>query len=78
MDQKTEAPDLLRQWLKDNNLSQAQFSKRLPCDQWVLSRAVSGKTQISLAVAVAIERATSGFVPAASWVSEDALKSASA
>ena len=57
----------LAEYLRNHNITQADFGARINRSQAHVSRLVSGETP-SLEVAVQIERETGGAVPAVSWV----------
>ena len=54
----------LHEYLEANNLTQVEFAARVGRTQGAVSQWLLGKTLISAESAIAIERATSGAVPA--------------
>jgi transcriptional regulator with XRE-family HTH domain len=59
---------LLSKYLKEHRIAQADFATSVGVTQSVVSRMASGATKPGLDLAVRIERATLGLVPAACWV----------
>jgi hypothetical protein len=57
----------LRQWLKENGVTQVAFAEHIGITQGVLSRFMAGVSQPSIDTAVAIQRATRGEVLPAVW-----------
>lgn len=57
----------------ENGVSQRSFAKMIGVDQSIVSRLENGMVP-SLTLAARIERATSGKVPALSWIKEDAAE----
>jgi transcriptional regulator with XRE-family HTH domain len=57
----------LTQYLKAENLTQAQFAERINVRQSTVSKLCSGVTRPSLDMALVIESATGGLVPVAAW-----------
>jgi len=55
-------------YLRDNSLRQAEFAAKVGATQGTISRLIKGDVLPSLDLAVKIERATAGVVPATSWV----------
>jgi len=58
---------LLRDWLRDNDLTARAFSESIEVSEESISRWVSGRLVPSRCVRLAIEYVTSSHVPAASW-----------
>jgi len=56
--------------LKDEGVSQREFADRVGSKQSIISRIINDKIKPSLRLAVAIEQATSGAVPASAWVDQ--------
>jgi len=61
--------DNLSTYLKDNDISQAEFARRIGIHSSVLCRYLGKQAKPSLEKAVAIERETGGLVSASSWFS---------
>lgn len=61
----------LSEYLKEAGMSQAAFAALVGVDKSIISRLSTEAMKPSLQLAFAIDRATGGKVPAASWV-EDA------
>lgn len=59
----------LTQYLKAENLTQAQFAERVQVRQSTISKLCSGEIRPSWSMAARIERATAGAVPVATWAS---------
>ena len=57
----------LSAFLKDNNITQAQFAKRIGVHQSTVSRLCDSPASITVPVALKIERATDGVVRVADW-----------
>ena len=60
-------PTKLAQYLAENGLSQAEFSRRTLIGRAVLTRYVAGYRKPGLTYALVIEKATAGAVPASYW-----------
>lgn len=60
----------LTTYLSETSTSQAKLSEALGISRGHMSLLASGERKPSLELAVAIERATDGAVPASSWVDE--------
>jgi len=60
----------LLEYRKAFGLTQRELADDVGVDQSVISRFERGQARPRLSVAVAIERATGGEVPASSWVAE--------
>lgn len=60
----------LTTYLSETSISQAKLSDALGISRSHMSLLVSGERKPGLDLAVAIERATDGAVPASSWVDE--------
>ena len=60
----------LTAYLEAANITQSDIARTVGIDRSVMSRIVNGTVTPSLRVAVAIERATGGAVPASSWVAQ--------
>ena len=60
----------LTTYLSETSTSQAKLSEALGISRSHMSLLVSGERKPGLDLAVAIERATDGAVPASSWVDE--------
>jgi transcriptional regulator with XRE-family HTH domain len=60
----------LTTYLSEASISQAKLSEVLGISRSHMSLLVSGERKPGLDLAVAIERATDGAVPASSWVDE--------
>ena len=58
----------LLKYLDDNAMSQRAFAKLIGVDASIVSRLARSEIRPSLDLAFAIERETSGAVPAVSWV----------
>lgn len=58
----------LRDFLSDNKIARRDFAAQIGVDQSVLSRFCNDQARPGLETAVRIERATSGAVPASSWI----------
>lgn len=58
----------LATYLQTSGRRQADFAKDIGVGQPMVSKLVTNAVTPSLEVAVAIERATDGAVPAASWI----------
>ena len=58
----------LSKFLRESEVTQAQFAARVGLSQATVSKLASGTLSPSLQVAVRIERATGGAVCVASWV----------
>lgn len=58
----------LTQYRKERGYSQGQFAKIVSTDQSIISRIERGDITPSLRLAVEIERATGGQIPASIWV----------
>ena len=58
----------LAEYLATENISQEAFGLRVGVKQATVSRLASGVQRPGLPLAVAIERATAGAVPASSWI----------
>ena len=56
--------------LEETATSQRAFALSVGSYQSIISRVLSGRIQPSLKLAVSIEKATEGRVPASSWVEE--------
>jgi len=61
----------LKFFLAEHGITQENFAGAVKTTQSTISRIIRGATLPSLELAARIERATSGFVPAASWVPDD-------
>jgi DNA-binding XRE family transcriptional regulator len=61
----------LASYLTTQNIRQADFANSVHASQPTISKLMSGSTLPSLALAVAIERATGGAVKASDWVSNE-------
>lgn len=61
---------LLALYLAQHRIRQIDFAARLNVAQGTVSRLVNGSTNLSLELAVKIERETGGAVPATSWIPE--------
>lgn len=61
-------PTLLADYLGSQKLSYAAFARLVGADRARIQRCASGDRGPGLALALAIEQATEGSVPAASWV----------
>lgn len=59
---------LLKQTIQESSLTPAQWAIRLGISRPHMSTLMSGKRKPSLDLAVRIERATNGAVPAESWI----------
>lgn len=59
--------DLLRRFLEREKLSQAAFAQAAGLAESTISNVLSGARGVGLDVAIAIEKATKGGVPAQSW-----------
>lgn len=59
---------MLKKYLKQTSLTQRDFAEVIGVSNGHLSQLISGQKSPSLELAVKIERETSGFVPANSWV----------
>lgn len=68
----------LRTYLAAEGVTQVRFAEMIGVQQSMVSRLLKGKARPSLETAVAIERATGGAVPAATWVPETGLDGAPA
>lgn len=62
--------ELLADHLRAMSLTQAQFALLVEVDQATVSKLCRGALMPSLPLAVRIERATGGKVPASSWVGQ--------
>ena len=62
----------LAQYLKRENLTQAQLAERLGASQGAVSKLVSGDRSPSWEMAARIEAVTSGAVPVAVWAQKGA------
>ncbi|GAA6162597.1 hypothetical protein NBRC116590_03010 [Pelagimonas sp. KU-00592-HH] len=60
----------LAQYLKDSQIRQEDFAEEIGVKQGTVSRFASGRGTPGLELAVAIEDATGGAVPARSWVNQ--------
>lgn len=60
--------NLLRAYLTENRIRQEDFAVSVGSTQATISKLASGGVRPGLDLAVAIERATGGEVPASSWV----------
>lgn len=58
----------LRQWLADNDVTQAELARRCQYDPGNLHRVLNGKLRPTLVLAAHIERETGGKIMAADWV----------
>lgn len=58
----------LQSYLKSHAIRQEDFAGQIGSTQATVSRLANGTSRPSLDLAVAIERATGGSVPATSWV----------
>jgi hypothetical protein len=58
----------LLSWLEAAKMSQAEFARRCGHDRHNFNRMICNEMQPTLALAVAIERETSGVIPVADWV----------
>jgi transcriptional regulator with XRE-family HTH domain len=63
--------NLLAEWMERHEQRQVDFAARVGVSQEQISRYVNGKSSPGRRAALAIERETSGEVPASSW---DALE----
>ena len=71
----TQGSRRLRAWMKREGVSLAEFCRRTGMHERTVRRAVLGRTTVvSVDFAYAIERATGGAVPIASWRSETATE----
>lgn len=66
----------LATYLKVKSLRQHDFAGRVGATQSTISKLSAGEVKPSLELAIAIERATSGAVPATSWISEHPAETA--
>jgi len=57
----------LTEWLRSENISQAEMARRCEYDRSNFHRLLSGKLSPSLALAARIERETNGAIPAVAW-----------
>lgn len=57
----------LRDWLKQQKMTQAKFARLIRTDQGHVSDLVTGKVQPSLPTIVVIEKATKGQVAYQDW-----------
>jgi transcriptional regulator with XRE-family HTH domain len=57
----------LKKWLLDKGASQGRFAAQIGSTQGHISKLVAGERRPGLRIALAIEDATHGAVPAASW-----------
>lgn len=57
----------LFQYLREANLTQAQFAERIGCSQATISRFVKGQSEPSLRMARRIQNATGGVVRPGDW-----------
>lgn len=64
--------DKLAAYLRSTGTPQARFAATIGCSQSYLSELVSGAKTPGLGLALRIERATAGAVPASAWLAEDA------
>jgi predicted transcriptional regulator len=58
----------LAKWLKDNEITRADFARRCEYDPSNLTKLLDGRIKPSLEVAAKIDRLTDGAVPMAGWV----------
>ena len=65
------AHNKLSDWLRAENISQAEMARRCEYDRSNFHRLLSGKLFPSLSLATRIERETHGAVPAVSWADPD-------
>jgi DNA-binding transcriptional regulator YdaS (Cro superfamily) len=68
----------LREWLRLNNVGQAEFARHIGVTQGPISKFIAGHVLPSLETAVLIESATGGAVKPASWVRSVASKAEAA
>lgn len=64
----------LETYLTEQSIKQADFAEQLKVSQATVSRLAKGTMRPSLDLAFAIERATGGAVPVASWNPDPAAK----
>lgn len=62
--------DTLASYLEKNGLRQSDFAEVVGVGQAMISRLTRKEVKPSLEVAIAIERATNGAVPASYWVDD--------
>lgn len=63
-----DAMSKLKSYLTLKRMSQRAFAARIGVDPSIISRLTRGEMTPSLQLAVEIEAATKGFIPAKSWV----------
>lgn len=61
----------LADYLSRNSISQNAFAGSIDSTQATVSRLASGKMEPSLSLAIQIERATGGAVPANAWLEKE-------
>jgi len=62
---------LLRKWLAEKNIRQADFAVMIGVRQSMVSQLASGKRQPSLELTLKIEQVTRGKVTLSDWVREE-------
>lgn len=62
----------LSEWLQEKGTSQEAFASAVGASQGQISRLLSGARGPGLSLAMKIEEATAGAVPASSWVEKKA------
>lgn len=70
MTKKLDAKTRLAKDLEETATSQREFALSVGSYQSIISRILSGRIQPSLKLAVSIEKATDGRVPASLWVED--------